>query len=343
MLVGLLAAAGADRLIRPWAGRTFSPVGAAEWIWSRDDLRAIETRAFYLVRDFELAAPPASARLAVQGDEEYILYLNGVRIGSNTYVDGAPLDVFEVGDFLVPGGNRLVAELRSSRGAGGFLLALQAMPDARALVATDSTWGVVRTSTPGLAAGWDRIETREPVRVWGRTPTGRWGRARLGHERPIAGHSARGVEAHPLARLQARPMRVPLDDPTLPSGSTFDFGREVTGYLRVRHEKAPEEAALLYTGTAAAPRVGVQLPVTAVLVPAGSTVWQDSVVRTVRFVRLLGWSTPPSVELMEIPPSEASRLAGAPVRGGLLGIEVPWRPTPPDHAVWHRLKERGEL
>ena len=138
---GLLLAALALAGWRHWRDADL-PTGDAEWIWAELPDRLPTPLAFYAVRDFTLDAvpgagggeaaggaaasgvpDPGAAELRLLADEEYVVWLNGQRIGSNRYRPGAPLDVYRVGDLLLPGPNRLIVELRSSRGrrrtAGG--------------------------------------------------------------------------------------------------------------------------------------------------------------------------------------------------------------------------------
>src|SRR5436305_12000552 len=106
-LVALAAAIGVRAL---WARRAIAalPTGAAEWIWAPLG-RTVEPLAFYAARDFDLAAPPAAARLLAAADEEYVLYLNGRRVGSGGTPAGARplLDAYEVAPLLRRGANRL--------------------------------------------------------------------------------------------------------------------------------------------------------------------------------------------------------------------------------------------
>lgn len=223
LLVAMLAVLALVGLAwQTWHAR--APVtGEAEWIWADLPDRLPAPSAFHLVRDFEVSSAMAEelettgargARFLVLGDEEYVLHLNGRRLGSNRYRAGAPLDVYAVGDLLLPGMNRLAIELRSSRGAGGFLAALE-VGDLNLLVSDDS-WRVVRHYLPGLVEGWVPLpeleeeageaaagfetgegnepeEGRSPLDAprserpisWGPPPVGRWGRPRPGVERPL--------------------------------------------------------------------------------------------------------------------------------------------------------------
>ena len=127
---------------------------SGEWIWLAHDRRQPQPLAFYVARDFDLAAPPPRARLLALGDPEYVLYLNGKRVGAGGWRPGARLDAYEVGALLRPGGNRLLAELRSPDGAGGFLASLVDAASGRALVSTDGTWRAFRRHRLGLLRGW---------------------------------------------------------------------------------------------------------------------------------------------------------------------------------------------
>ena len=117
LAVGLLAlgARGVSALV----ARLTLPTGGAQWIWVEREWTDRSPAAFYAVRDFFLDAIPARARLLALADPEYVLTLNGRRIGAGQYqpTGTAKLDVYEVGDLLQAGGNRIVVELRSDRGA----------------------------------------------------------------------------------------------------------------------------------------------------------------------------------------------------------------------------------
>jgi len=105
----------------PWWGRcgrgSLSPPGSGvdlEAVGARREL----ARAFYLLRDFTLDPPPAAGRLLVSADEEYILYLNGRRIGSGRYAvgpsGGGPARPLRGGAASRAGGQPAVAEVRAA-------------------------------------------------------------------------------------------------------------------------------------------------------------------------------------------------------------------------------------
>ncbi|MBV8202147.1 MAG: hypothetical protein JOZ15_16125, partial [Acidobacteria bacterium] len=143
LAAAFVAACGLTLAVRGerWAAaRLGGTIGQAQWIWVAHDRRQAQPVAFYAARDFQLAPPPARARLLALGDQEYILYLNGKRVGAGGWRPGARLDAYEVGALLRPGGNRLLAELRSDDGGGGFLASLVDEESGRMLVGTDGAW-----------------------------------------------------------------------------------------------------------------------------------------------------------------------------------------------------------
>jgi hypothetical protein len=332
----VLALAALDQAARPIAGGSRSPAGGGAWIWSADSPRDESPRAFYLVHDFDLEAKAAEASVAVLGDEEYVLHLNGFRVGSNRYSPGSPLDRYRVGPLLVPGGNRLVAEVRSGRGTGGFLLRLEGGGHGPTLAATDGTWKVFRRYHPGLLGGWVPLTDGEPARVWGRPPVGRWGRPQAGEPRPVfappevapAGGGA--VAATPIAAPST------ADTPAGRSARWFDFGRVVEGYLALRFAGGETGPALFCAATAPPESCGAEADGYA-LVPAGAPFWEDSLVRRFRYAAFVG--LPAEAGALAIPVGAGGPAAAAPVaaEASLLGIELPPRPTPVERAVERRL------
>lgn len=276
------------------------PTDGARWIWAADaNVREQAPRAFYLVRDFELSDPlPAGATLLVAGDEEYVVWLNGQRVGSSRFT-GMPLDSFAVAPLLRAGGNRLVAEVRSRRSAGGFLLALLDGPNGWPLVKSDRSWRVQRVARPGLIEGWLPVLApgvavpegyrgavgEEPVE-WGVPPTGRWGVPQA----PPAG-PAKTLWRDRLSEAVTLPGSRAGEST---AGSVrFDFGHEVVGYLTIRFAPRPTEqgpaAALLALGTEAPPDLATGSPVaTIAVVPAGARLWRDATVRRFRYLEVFG-------------------------------------------------------
>jgi hypothetical protein len=325
-----------ERALRSRRDAARLPTAGAEWIWAPLG-RTVEPLAFYAARDFELAAPPARAQILAAADEEYVLYLNGRRVGSGgTGSLGAgsrpPLDAYEVAPLLVPGANRLVAELRSGRGAGGFLARL-ADGAGRTLVATDAGWRIVRRYRPGLVRGWlplagPAATEREAAAVWSRPPAGRWGAPRAAAARPLF---AGGFGPVVAARLDARIV------PRRPGVAWVDLGREVEGYLAL--EVAPRsgrQVALLYLGP---PAPGAP-PVPCVVAP-GAPLWTDVAPRRLRAFPVEGDL---EVTGARVYPAGAAPLAPAPPipadlpRRGLLGLAPPPSATPVEDEVWRELQ-----
>ena len=307
------------------------PTGRAQWIWKAIGRKDHDPAAFYAIRDFDLPAPPARARLLVTADEEYVLTLNGKRIGAGAYEPGALLDVYEVGPLLLPGGNRLMAELRSGRGAGGFLASLEDAATGRQLVATDEQWRTFNRHELGLVRGWLPVGGGEPVLCWGYPPAGRWGKPRPGRTEP---RLARGPL---LPALSARPLTLALGSPEKgrPPGSPvlYDWGREVEGRLTLDVRPGNRlGAALLFTG-AAPPDPLRAKPAGSVLIMPGRHDWLDARPRRFRYVLLVGLVRPAAAAVLPAP--------ARPVRAEVMrvfGLPGPPLRTPVEDEVWSKLQ-----
>ena len=235
-----------------------APTGAAEWIWSPGPRDRSAPTAFFVAADFELDAVPAAAELSALADEEYVLYLNGRRVGSNSYSPGAPFDVYEVASLLRPGANRLAAELRSGRGSGGFLASLRDGGD-RAPARRHR----LRLAGGGRAGGRGGRRRLLPRRRCRRSPRGGRRRWAGGGCRPADRSARSSPRWWPPASGCAPERCAVLGDRPSPGarrrearglaarrpGLLFDWGREVYGYLTLRTRgRGPRPAALLFTG-----------------------------------------------------------------------------------------------
>lgn len=350
MIVGALLLALGDRALRIVLARASLPTGAAQWIWEPRDHRDLSPAAFYAVRDFTLDTPPARARLLVDGDPEYILYLNGQRVGTGGWRPGAPLDVWEVGPLLQPGANRLLAEVRSDNGNGGFLLSLQDEERGRQLVRSDESWRVFHEHQLGVLRGWLPLRgafspPSVPASCWGEPPLGRWGRPRLGPVRPLLAELSTGRPVPAVSSVLLPTLdRFPPERPH-PPFRLFDWGRQVTGYLLVDVEPPTAQAqGLLYTGNAP-PQPSDQRPATGIVLMAGRRTWMDARPRRFRYalvVGLGGLSGAASARVQEVDPVAAAGLV-APATGsegerGVLGIVPPPLRTPVEDEVWRQLQ-----
>jgi hypothetical protein len=315
-----LAIRGARWAAARWGGVT----GGAQWIWVAHERRAPQPLAFYLARDFPLAAPlPASARLLVQGDPEYIVYLNGQRVGAGGWLPGDRVDVYDVASLLRQGGNRLIAELRSADGGGGFLASLVDGGSGHALVVSDGEWRAFRRYRLGLVRGWLPVApffaagglranavsaagSGAAALSWGRPPIGRWGRITPGWRRPLfAELTAGGPGLYAAATTLFQP---PAVSRLAADGSMvlFDWGREVTGYLELEPGYEPgldpdlvppppdlQRTALVWTGDQPPQPIGTGLEPSAELVLMPSAhVWLDARLRRFRYALVAGLPRP---------------------------------------------------
>jgi hypothetical protein len=335
-----LGLALASRVLPGLATRLTAPTGGAQWIWETRDRRDVSAAAFYAVHDFAVETPPATARLLVTADEEYVLSLNGRRIGVGSWEQGAPLDVYEVGPLLQPGPNRLVAELRSGRGAGGFLLSLND-GEGHQLARTDESWRVFHRDHPGIVRGWLPLERKpedspdlpesEPAFCWGLPPTGSWGRPVPGDEpRPLLFERASG-------RIPA--VAAPTDAGDGPQQALFDWGREVVGYPVIELAAATElRVGLLFTGDKP-PNPWEDRPVASVLVPAGQRMWMAARPGRFRYAMVLGMEAPLGAGVEPVDAALLPRLlpTARSLERGVFGIVPPPLRTPVEDKVWGKL------
>jgi hypothetical protein len=336
-LAAVAVAALAQRALPALSARLFAPTGPAEWIWRRQDKTDKSPTAFYAGRDFELREPPARARLLVTADEAYAVYLNGRRVGVGAWKPEEPLDLYEVGDLLLPGGNRLLAELRSSRGAGGFLALLVDGDTGEPIVWTDPAWRIVRRHQLGLVRGWVPLPADETASSWGPPPTGRWGMPRPGEPRAPF-FLATGEPVGPPSRGDRGGG---LGEGAGGEGSRLlvDFGREVVGHLALDLPPRDELGlSLLFVGTEEPPDPVEEPPATAVVVAPGLRRWIDARPRRFRWVLLVGVDRPVAVRLYPVDAETAARVGAAEPpasRRGVFGIDSP-PPlrTPVEDEIW---------
>ncbi|MEO8277064.1 MAG: hypothetical protein ABI639_12695 [Thermoanaerobaculia bacterium] len=336
--------------------RVFGPgPDAPTWIWRDHDLRHVQAADFFAVKEIELASRPPEAEIRILGDSEYILSVNGVRVGSNRYRAGAALDRYNVQDWLVAGRNRLVVELRSPDGAGGFWCELLA--GGQQLIRSDATWTIYETSWRGLD-GRKPLPPGERPRALGRSPLGRWGepqpgplrenfQAALAADEPVPAAAARIHGEHAIwQKLRARSRQAPNLGPLV----EFDFGVERTGYLQLRYREAagerPEGGAspvLLDFGTepiGAPPWVAQSLfqPV------PGAGLYQDSLPRRFRYVSVAGLPGVFRAEVLPVTERAWQELkAPAAPPGGVFGVRPPPSSAPVEHEVWRELERTAGL
>jgi hypothetical protein len=381
--IGALAAAfvavsGLTLIVRGerWAASHLAgTTGGAQWIWIEHDRRQAQPLAFYAVRDFALAAPPPRARLLALGDPEYVLSLNGKRVGAGSWRPGAHLDEYEVGPLLRIGGNRLLAELRSAAGGGGFLASLIDEASGRPLLGTDGGWRTFRRHRLGLLRGWLPIEPPAVATVvsaagpgeapvtWGRPPVGRWGRVVPPWPRPLFAELTGGRQPVPAASTAPY---VPPPATGVRGDSTmvlFDWGRQVTGYLALETgfepgmdedlEQPPpdrQRTALLWTGDAPPQPAGSGglRPSGAVVMMPSADQWLDARLRRFRYALVIGLERPLSARVYAVEPREAARSGleiapetpsqASPAGRGVFGLAPPRLRTPVEDEVRRKLE-----
>jgi hypothetical protein len=311
------------------------PTASAQWIWKPRDDRDHNPDAFYAIRDFDLPAPPARARLLVTADEEYVVTLNGKPVGAGAFEPGAPLDVYEVGPLLLPGGNRLVVELRSGRGAGGLLASLVDEAAGRQLVATDGQWRIQPAHQLGLARGWLPIRGGAAAFCWGYPPIGRWEVPKPGAPRPLIGEET-GPPLPPASMLPL-PLPAGLSDGQAPgSPILYDWGRPVEGYLTLEMPPAKELGmALLFTGETPPDPLAVR-PTAPILVMAGRHDWMDARPRRFRYALLVGLKRPAAAAVRPVPPGRVR--PRRPLADRVFGIPGPPLRAPVEDEVWSKLQ-----
>ncbi len=348
LLVALVALAAVVALERwGWAGRART-AGEPErlWIWAAGDLRDARPLVFYARRDFELSAPPTRATLTLLGDEEYVVSLNGHRVGSNRYFAGAALDRYEVAPLLAAGRNRLVVELRSATGAGGLTLRLED-GDGRALAATGPDWAIHRDFHRGLFAG-GRIPPGEAPRILGRQPLGRWGAAAAGPPRPRF-ESLLAVDAVLRARAERRDRsgdwrrasRRGAQGPSLGPVVEFDFGVPVVGYLQLTVRGVESDAALLRFGLE--PTDGGPGHDALALTARGAGVWQDALPRRFRYVEVSGLERVTSAGVLPLVESAPDVLGGDRAQPTPFGVAPPPLRTPVEDEIRRQLERAPGL
>lgn len=340
VLLLVLSLAGASR----FAVRLFEPQPSARWIWADGDYSAAEPIAFYAVRDIEVPAP-GPGRITIAADETYLLYLNSQRLGAGSYRDASAFDVYDVGDFLVAGVNRVLIEVRSSRGAGGLIAKLDLAGDT---IVTDDEWRIFRHFDAGLVRGWSNLTGGEAPRIWARAPTGRWrlngARQRTipfqhflppGRSWPVRHHQYHSGSWSPLSSQQRR-------IPALGPQQVFDWGAEVTGYLSFDLRSGDSGPGLLYVS--AEPPDSARQPPDEVIIPVpGRRFWEDAHPRRFRYVLLVGAEPYSRIEV-DLLDGEAGDTVVLRENNhdGVFGIEPPRSYSRVEEKVYGRLQEEAD-
>jgi hypothetical protein len=327
-VVAVLGLAGVERGVRYASAALTSPTGLARWIWADGDWwgRA-EPTAFDVACDFPLTALPAKARLAIAADEEFSVWLNARWVGAGRYVAGSPLTVYDVADLLEIGGNRLLARVRSARGAGGLLASISAGD--HQLVATGGSCRVLSPAgLPGLQ-GWYALPDSGRPKIWGLPPTGRWGEARLGPLRAAGALTDDGPSARCLRRLS-------LPGEGIGDLTLFEFPEAVHGVVELDLEPGPATTGLLFVGETAPPdpRAGGS---DLVLVTADDDrEWIGAVPGNFRYLLVAGLTGVRGAEIIPTPEGPTT-LPAAAVTRGVFGLQPPPKRSPVEDEILRRL------
>ncbi len=355
ILAGAVLVAVVERALPPRMAAERLVTGRAQWIWAVPDRQGVTPLAFQAARDFDLAAPPAEARVHVLADEEYLLYVNGARVGGNRYRPGAGVDSYEVAPLLVSGANRLLLELRSGRRAGGLLLRLVGSDGLD--VVSGPEWRILlRNRQQHLDPANRLVEPRRPW-VWGAPPIGRWRTPEAGAELPLFADVVAGEARLRPARLgvgevgevgqtsrQLRPPRRRLrpSSPSLGRLVTFDWGREVAGYVGLFFGTRQWPKALLYFGCE--PPGPEAAPDDHALGARGRLLWSSALPRRFRCLTVLAPDGIRGAFVTEVDEGRAAALLAAGARPaspprGVFGLG---RPPPLVSPVEHEIRRQLE-
>ncbi len=326
--------AGVERGARLLSAVLGSPTGTARWIWS--DVEAwskADPIAFDVVCDFEVAAAPPEAILAVQGDEEFIVWLNGRAVGSGRFGPGDPLHAFDVHALLQPGGNRLLARVRSSRGAGGFLASVRG--GGQQFLASGADCRILQPAPVGVIQGWLGLPADGLPKVWGLPPTGRWGEPVLGTiEQPVALAPPR----MPIAATSRRVAPAVSAEDNAGEFTLFEWPRVVSGVLRLRLVPKPGASALLFL-SADPPDVRSHRGVRVLVTADADREWTDVTPQRFRYALVAGLS---GVRFAEVLSQEAPVVSTSPPVG-VFGLRPPPLRSPVEDEIRYRLGDLDHL
>lgn len=289
---GLLLTAGGfatlAALVFVWtffSARFERTTGRAVWIWPQHRIAADEPIVFFTARTFDLPPGRSYTRIKVASDPEYTLFFNGVELGGGRSHGHVTIDVFDASALARDSANRIVIAVRSARGVGGILAAVDCGPMLENVVVSDSRWEIYRSWDQRLLLVASSAST--PPRVFGRPPLGRWN---FPAERPR--------DAYPAASDIVAPRRVASYETRIPvvrvvggvaiatsvasRANAFDFGA-IEG--RARIEVAPGPRRVVSIRLANHPREleepGELLPI---VIAAGERVVVDPETRRFRLI-----------------------------------------------------------
>lgn len=238
-----LFAAAFAHLDRVYSQKFLDITGRAQWIWAQHRMSSGEPVAFFAVREFDLPERRQFAHLKILGDPEYTIWLNGAEVARRSVGEERSLALYDLSERVRTGTNRIVVGVRSAKGVGGLLAAMDIGPEARNWIVTDDQWRIHRRWTDSLPLREPQDGASEAPLLIGEPPIGRW--------------NYLGVETRPLTEPSTavqKPIRSFALIGLIPTISTrggvavagverhravaFDFG-PTTGRVRVVLERPP--------------------------------------------------------------------------------------------------------
>jgi hypothetical protein len=340
LITVVLCAFGQERYCTLRA-RALSPVPGAHWIWADGSVDDGVPVAFYAIGEVELEKAPEDAKLLVIADEDYRLHVNDQWIGGGRFRESQGPDVYPVGALLHPGRNRIVVELRSSRGAGGLLAAV--ISDAREtpLLVTDGQWRIARRYSEDLMRHDLPLADLEAARVWGLPPTGRWQAAHQPVMRPRWFDAAQprrrlvprrgiGVAAGGHWR-RLRPRHQLLPPPLHQVRTHFSWGREVRGVPVIDLRKTAGTVALVRVADALGDFRGAEMENRYMLmIPMpGDPYWRAPEPVRFRYLEVFGIVLEHRPFVIEVEAGVEVKVPSqlASQDRGLFGLEPLWQPS----------------
>jgi hypothetical protein len=249
---------------------------------------------------------------------------------------------------LQPGTNTLLVELRSTRGIGGLLFSLEingSQGEVLSIVSDDS-WGVVGRGLRGLFGKRPELVSPGPVGVLVTPPAGRWGLPREVTPKPtiadlrVGGRplAAERILVGPENDLWGEQGRVKRRSTRFRWWATFDWGREVTGYLRFRFPARGGTRGLVFVGVEP-PDAKRHSADTFLMSLEGRRSWTDSQPRRFRYATFVGLGSVQDAEVI-LTDADASLpwLAEKRAPEGVFGLDTGSLGTPLEDKIWSKIQ-----
>ena len=201
LVAGFLFIAAFSQLNAVYGHKFYDVTGHAKWIWPRVEMSSEIPVAFFATRDFDLPPNRYYTHIKIAADPDYTLYFNGLELASRRTTDASALDVYDVTSLAHDGRNRIVVAVRSVKGVGGLLVAVDLAPEAENYVVTDRSWRVSRIWSPSLLQR-DTSEMKVPIEI-GEPPVGRWNYLQP-RNAAIASSAVSLAEPHDFFRAKTR-------------------------------------------------------------------------------------------------------------------------------------------